>query len=252
VEKFDTVILSHVIEHMPDIIAFFDDIASIVKKNGRLVIIYPDARFCFDHFRNGTSFIDAYSSHKKGKDSSNRVFDFVYNVVHENNPHLFWNDIKQESLLPRNDFKETQDVYNKSLKGELPDDTHFWPFSDYQLVKFLYDMDRAGLLAFDIETLYETEDNTQEFMIILIPKKKKVIDYAKYKRLLAQLAPMTKTIRARNELRALSEELAALETENENLKIELAMIHNSKKWVYMKKIATIKNKITGKHSEKYL
>ena len=130
VEKFDVVILSHVIEHMPDIIEFFQDIKSVVKKTGRLVIIYPDARYCFDHFRNGTSFIDAYDVYTNKQSSSKRIFDFVYNVVDENNAWLFWNDKKESDIIPKNEFSKAVEAYEKSIEGELPDDTHFWPFSN--------------------------------------------------------------------------------------------------------------------------
>lgn len=249
VEKFDTVILSHVIEHMPDIIEFFQDIKSVVKKTGRLVIIYPDARYCFDHFRNGTSFIDAYDVYINKRNSSKRVFDFVYNVVNENNPWLFWNDKKESNMVPKNEFTKAVEAYKKAGEGELPDDTHFWPFSNYQLIKFLYDMDRAGLLDFDIEAFYPTPENHQECMVVLTPKKSQRINYDKYKKLLTITSPFVDSIESRVSKSAAAElerVVADLRIENEAIKHELETILGSKKWRLASKMANAKDLALGR------
>ena len=238
-KKFDVVYLSHVIEHMPDIISFFNDVKSILKKESKLILIYPDARYCFDHFRNGSTFVDAYDVYRDRSRSSNRVLDFVYNVVGENNPLFFWSSNKQGDILPKNDFKKSLKAYEKALCNELPDDTHFWPFSDYQFVKFLYDMDRAGLLDFSIKNFYPTQENQQEFMIVLTPKTKKEIDYTNYKKILNKTNPIIKQNK-------LMKEIKDLKTKNNDLTLELNAIHNSKKWQYVKKIALIRNKIIFK------
>lgn len=249
-KKFDVIILSHVIEHIPDIVSFFTDVASILKKDGKMIVIYPDARYCFDHFRNGTTFIDAYDVYTGSKRSSKRVFDFVFNVVHENDPSLFWNSLTQEQLLPQNDFKDTLRAYDRSKKGELPDDTHFWPFADYQFVKFLYDLDRAGLSNFEISEFYETQENTQEFMIILRPKSSKDIDRKTYTSLLSKLHPVSKEIEYRHKNAELSNEITSITTDMQGLKLEyskilneLSAVYSSKRWRYATKLAEAKNKI---------
>lgn len=252
-EKFDVVILSHVIEHMPDIIEFFQDIKNIVNKSGKLIIIYPDARYCFDHFRNGTSFIDAYDVYENKPSAGKRVFDFVYNVVNENDAWLFWNDSKVGDIIPKTKFSYALEAYEKSLDGALPDDTHFWPFSNYQLIKFLYDMDRAGLLDFNIDEFYPTPENNQECMIILTPKKNRKIDYVKYKKLLSSTSPTGEGVSSRRDKAALAaanhnlaimeKSLSDLRAEYDAMKSELEAIFKSKKWRYSKKIADVKNKI---------
>lgn len=260
VAKFDAVILGHVIEHIPDILNFFIDVKNIIKHDGKLIIIYPDARYCFDSFRNGTSFIDAYDVFMNNENSSKRVFDFVYNVLHENDPTLFWNDNKQIKLLPKNSFSKALKAYEKAKLNELPDDTHFWPFADYQFIKFLYDMDRAGLLEFDIDEFYPTQHNTQEFMIILTPKINSDIKFDKYSTALNKTSPIIKQINSKNsyekamvEIAQLKEKNGLLNTEIHNLgdlinskNMELDAIYSSKKWKYATNIGKVKNKISPK------
>lgn len=250
VEKFDVALLSHVIEHIPDIIEFFQDITNVLKKNGKLIIIYPDARYCFDHFRNGTSFIDAYDVYVNKENSSKRVFDFVYDVVHENNPAFFWHDMKQNRILPNNDFKTAIKAADKARNGNLPDDTHFWPFSNYQLVKFLYDMDRAGLLDFDIEEFYPTPENNQECMLVLMRKAKQGVKYKTYLEILDRVSPSIDKMRDVNEIIKLNAVIDSYKRDIENLSSELNLIKNSKKWKYVKSVAAAKNKILRKDGSK--
>lgn len=238
-KKFDVVYLSHVIEHMPDIISFLKDVVNILEKDGKLVLIYPDARYCFDHFRNGTTFIDAYDIYKSKSINGKAVFDFTYNVVHENDPAFFWGASKIADILPTNKFSNALESYDKAFINELPDDVHFWPFSDYQFVKFLYDTDRAGLLDFEISDFHETQMNTQEFMIVLSPKKNKSQGYGKYQEILSRISPAVKASKARKEKQKLVERVAALEKTVEEAKGELARVYSSRRWRLASKAADL-------------
>lgn len=168
-KKFDVAYLSHVIEHMPDIIKFFIEIKEILKEEGRLVIIYPDKRYCFDHFRNSVSFRDAYATYKYGiKENARIAFDFSYNVVHENDAAFFWQGTDLINVISKNNIEDAEKYYKDTISGNITnDDVHFWPFSDIDFLKFIYEMKRANLLEYDVEEFYPTQDNTQEFMIIL-------------------------------------------------------------------------------------
>lgn len=262
-KKFDVVYLSHVIEHMPDIISFFRDVVNILNKDGKLVLIYPDARYCFDHFRNGTTFIDAYDVYMNKSINAKAVFDFTYNVIHENSEWFFWNSKDIFKKLPKNDFKASLKSLNDSKVNILPDDVHFWPFSDYQFVKFLYDMDRAGLLDLEISDFHETQYNTQEFMIVLTPKENKKLNYGKYEEIISCISPIGKANKSREEKQDLAKRVTQLEADAEEAKkvteeankvaeetkSELESIYNSKKWRYATKAGNIKQAVLRRKHE---
>lgn len=245
-EKFDVVYLSHVIEHMPDIIAFMKDVVNIIKPDGKLILLYPDARYCFDHFRNGTTFVDAYDVYKTKSANRKAVFDFAYNVVSENIPAFFWSEKGILDILPQNKFRDAVKLYDKAASNELPDDVHFWPFSDYQFVKFLYDMDRAGLLDFEISDFHETQYDTQEFMIVLTRKTTKSPDYKKYRKILASISPVTRANAAQKTVQVLTERVTKLEQTVTLLKAELESVYGSKKWRFASKAASIKQTVLGR------
>lgn len=54
-QRFDYVIASHVIEHVPDPIGWFKEIAAVLKPGGVLSLAIPDKRWTFDCRREVTS-----------------------------------------------------------------------------------------------------------------------------------------------------------------------------------------------------
>ncbi|GEM_PF-1480003 len=168
IEKFDFVIMSHVIEHVDDILYFFNDIGSALKPGGSLIIVYPDKRYCFDHYRQEASFRDAFDVSQKGYKANGRmVFDFLFNAIQENSEPFFWQAYQMENHMPVNSFEAAKAAYNRIMDGSHEDDIHYWPFSDIGFLKFLYDCTRAGLLKFTCTDFVPTAENTQQFFVTL-------------------------------------------------------------------------------------
>ena len=167
-EKFDCIIASHVLEHMDDLIFSLRDIAQILKSGGIFCIIYPDKRYCFDHFRTSASFRDAYHVFRQGtKNNAPMVLDFYYSVIPENDPRVFWNQNGLLNELPRAPYENAVAHYKQALDGKRMDDVHYWPFTDMDFLKFLYDCTRAGLLPFHCVSFWPCVQNEQQFMLAL-------------------------------------------------------------------------------------
>lgn len=167
-DKFDYIIASHVLEHVEDLIGFLQDVATVLSEAGELLIVYPDKRYCFDHFRESASFRDAFDVFKRGKEQNARMaLDFFLNVVHENNAMRYWEEDRIEELLPWGDIDGVEMNYKEILKHEKIDDVHYWPFTDRGFLKFLYDCHRFHLLNFCCVDFQRTLENEQQFMIAL-------------------------------------------------------------------------------------
>ena len=48
---FDYVVASHLIEHTVDLIGFLQDCEALLGDEGRLALVIPDKRYCFDRFQ---------------------------------------------------------------------------------------------------------------------------------------------------------------------------------------------------------
>jgi 2-polyprenyl-3-methyl-5-hydroxy-6-metoxy-1,4-benzoquinol methylase len=54
-DGYDFLVASHVIEHIPDLIRFFQSLAPILKATGVLSLAVPDLRYCFDFYKPWTN-----------------------------------------------------------------------------------------------------------------------------------------------------------------------------------------------------
>ena len=174
IEKFDYIIVSHVMEHMEDIIGFLQDIYKIMSSEGKLCIIYPDKRYCFDHFRVEASFRDAYDVFARGiQEVSRMTLDFFYNVVDENDAVRYWDDQSLADLFPYVSMNLAKKNYELSLQKKKIPDVHYWHFSDRGFLKFLYDCLRAELISYSCKKFVATQVNSQQFMVMLEKCEKK-------------------------------------------------------------------------------
>ena len=165
VEKFDYVVSSHVLEHMPRLIQFFQDIETVITANGFLYLFVPDHRYCFDHFRMPTSFAEAYFIHTQGIEVPPwRVLDSVLDSVPLNCAHRFWSGtgIAAETLHQRVPFTDAAKAMERVLAGEYVD-AHFSVFSPRSFIILVYNLISARLFPFSCTAFYPTEQNTFTF-----------------------------------------------------------------------------------------
>jgi len=77
--QFDGLIASHVGEHIPDLIGFFQAIDRVLKPGGVIALALPDMRVCFDFFQARTStgdLLDAHAQHRT-RHRRGKIFDGV-------------------------------------------------------------------------------------------------------------------------------------------------------------------------------
>ena len=170
IEKFDYVLCSHVIEHIPLLLRFFLDISTALRDGGKLCLSIPDSRYCFDHFRTTTSFAEAYDIHVHGiHRTASRVLDFCMNTCH-NNPKKYWeteNKVDNIALLMKKSFEQAKKNYEKALSGEYIN-IHFSILTTTSFLRLLFDAIRANMMPFQIEGVFPTLPNTFEFHVILV------------------------------------------------------------------------------------
>ena len=102
-QKFDYVVASHVVEHIPDLIVWLQDLAQITKPDGRVFLVVPDKRYIFDIARPLTSLGEVIDNHLTGKSSPSLrdVFDQRYYSVKVNAKSVWDGDLKEKDLVCR-------------------------------------------------------------------------------------------------------------------------------------------------------
>jgi SAM-dependent methyltransferase len=232
-EKFDYVIASHVIEHIPELISFFQDIANVMTPSGKLCLTIPDKRYCFDHYRYPTSFAAFYDIYKnKVPNSPHDVLDQICSSNSEttNDPVVWWAEqTNYHNLIKRReDIFFASQVYEDALQGKYID-VHFSVFTPESFLLFVYQMIAFNLFPFECAEFYPTQRDTFEFNVVLQKNNKfPDADEAEWS---IQRERIIELLERNNAYEKELETADILEANNYNkIKQELESIRASKSW----------------------
>jgi SAM-dependent methyltransferase len=134
--RFDYVVASHVVEHVPDLVGWLRDIHDLLNDGGILALVVPDKRFTFDVFRRETSFWMIQEAVGRWRPSIEIVIDHFMNIVHADAGKL-WAD--RES---RHEFRRTTDpgvcpdLIERHARGEYID-AHCWVVTPWSFLRLI-------------------------------------------------------------------------------------------------------------------
>jgi SAM-dependent methyltransferase len=167
VEKFDYIVATHVIEHVPQLIAWFQDLSNILKPNGKLCLSIPDKRYTFDHYRYQTTFAECFDVYTRNiKNHPARVLDEVINATTKNTFTGWWANCNDMDALPKEAplFRTAVDLYQKALADHnYMTPGHCSVFTPESFLFILYGMNKLSLSPFRCVEFFDTEENSTEF-----------------------------------------------------------------------------------------
>ncbi len=167
VERFDWVMASHVIEHVPDVIGWLEDIATIVVDGGALVLAVPDRRYCFDLHRPGTTVGQMLQAHelRETVPSVRAVYDYKRGHASVRAPMVWANKlVGYENRIFALDL--VRSLVERARQGEYID-SHVWLFTPGTLLEQIIELRTLGLAEWRVETLVPTKHNQLEFYAVL-------------------------------------------------------------------------------------
>jgi glycosyltransferase involved in cell wall biosynthesis/SAM-dependent methyltransferase len=136
-ERFDFIVASHVIEHMPDLLKFLQDCEALLKPNGVLALAIPDKRYCFDVFQPLSSIGQVLDVNALGRTqpSPGAVFDYYANSARREGRSSWPPSLGAEIQMDR-DFESAGEIYRRALRSKQYFDVHVWRFvpSSFQLI----------------------------------------------------------------------------------------------------------------------
>ncbi|MFT4262304.1 MAG: methyltransferase domain-containing protein [Nocardioides sp.] len=164
---YDWVVASHVIEHVPDVIGWLQQIAGITTDAGRLLLVVPDRRYCFDRHRPPTTSGQAIEAFERGdtRPGTRALYDFFSAAV-QVDPHALWEGAPMPGVeAAMYDRVKAWEMVELGNTGEYVD-THVWTFSPRALRDLLDEWAALGLSEWDVVDLRELP-HTVEFRAVL-------------------------------------------------------------------------------------
>ncbi len=148
---YDWIVASHVIEHVPDLITFLQQCTQLLKPTGRLSLVVPDKRYCFDLYSPESStgqILDAYHA-KSQRPTPGQIFDHYANSVNRDGS-IAWDPLATGKLALHHDPAEAKKMWLHALGSDEYVDVHNWRFTPSSFRLLITDLENLGLLPIGI------------------------------------------------------------------------------------------------------
>ncbi|MBN2530241.1 MAG: methyltransferase domain-containing protein [Deltaproteobacteria bacterium] len=166
-ETFDYVVASHVIEHVPSIIDWLNEMAMLLNKKGVIFLAVPDKRYTFDIGRPLSTtgqIIEHYHTHKK-KPSFADVFD-THRYHKKVKPIDVWNGtFSFDRQTYTHDLEHSQRVGQRAMTTYH--DCHCNVFTYDRFLEIFSDLQALSLTTFRIKAHQDVVRPFNDFMCVL-------------------------------------------------------------------------------------
>jgi SAM-dependent methyltransferase len=171
---FDYVIASHLIEHIPDPVSWFAEVANTLRVGGILSLLIPDKRYCFDVNRRTTDISEIVDAHLRRlrQPSFRQAYDFISKeITGMVDTAAIWAGTTDYADVVRSDVPDP-DVAAFELCQTMADsdefvDVHCHVFTPDSFLELYEKLARIGLIDFEVAYFAPTEVDTLEFFVSL-------------------------------------------------------------------------------------
>jgi SAM-dependent methyltransferase len=162
--RFDYILASHVFEHLPDPIHFLQRCERALKDSGKLILLVPDRRFCFDYLRpvsTAGQMLRAFLAGQRHHDAG-ALYDHHASHATRDGAQI-WAEVEGGHF----EFGGTPAVGYAQAARESPEyvDCHAWVFTPSSFRLILSDLRSLGLVSMGEAFFHETIGC--EFMVVL-------------------------------------------------------------------------------------
>jgi SAM-dependent methyltransferase len=167
--KFDFAIANHVIEQVPDMIGFLNNLTNVVRPGGLICLAILDKRYTFNYFRNTTVLADLVDAHIRQlrRPSIRQVFDHFASAVELPVASAWEGTLHRQHLHKLHSLQEALLMARLVADSDRQVECHcnvFTPASFFELLRGCFDQ---GLLHVEVAQFWPTAPNDQEFLVIL-------------------------------------------------------------------------------------
>lgn len=169
--RYDFIIASHVIEHVPNPVQFLIDCQRLLKEGGILSLVVPDKRFCFDTLKPISTTGDFLQAYLEGrtKHTPGTIFD-AYALHVKKGSLLVWpGDSSGSKLSFGHTVREAKALVDEYVQTGRFVDVHAWQFVPESFKMILSDLVELELLTFESAAFFDTVDH--QFYISLRKSK---------------------------------------------------------------------------------
>ncbi len=166
--RFDHVVASHVVEHVPDLVTWLAEIGTVLRPDGALRLIVPDRRFTMDIARRETVLADVLAAHleKRTRPTPRDVIDFYgnYRIVERDAAWMGVEPPGDGAALSEIGTAMTQ--ARSALAGAYCD-AHCWVFTPGSFVRLMGNLAAIGECGYLCARIVDTVPGEIDFFVHL-------------------------------------------------------------------------------------
>jgi hypothetical protein len=167
-DDFRAVLSSHNIEHQPDLVRHLQQAQRRIERlDGRLFLIIPDKRFCFDRFIAESTIAQVLEAHESARSVHTLRSVVEHRVLTTHNDSLkHWQERQmQRPQVDPAKLKAAIAEWREAQGGYI--DVHAWYFTPDSFPEIIDALRALGLIRLQVERLYPTRFGANEFWVIL-------------------------------------------------------------------------------------
>ena len=154
--SFDAIVASHVLEHMPDLLAFLDSCRRLLRDDGMLIFALPDKRWCFDFFRPASLAGDVLLAHHESRKIHSAAVlynEISYSMTLGGRPGWAVGEEATE-LVFAHEPGTAQLVFEQITGGDQTyRDAHAWQFTPSSFELLILDLSQTGACDWHVDWL---------------------------------------------------------------------------------------------------
>jgi len=178
-KQVDYVIASHVVEHVPDLIGWFDELNAILQPEGQIRLVIPDKRFTFDLMRQESRLSDILAAYvaKARIPQTQAIIDHILNVRRDVHAGELWNGMKSLGSQAHT-LADAISTAQDAIANGTYHDVHCWVFTPTSFARICGQLAESGLLQMACVNFFDTARNELEFQVHLqrCPDRKRAVE----------------------------------------------------------------------------
>jgi len=165
----DYVIASHVVEHVPDLVTWLDELHSVLYPGGQVRLVVPDKRYTFDYLRQASRLSDILTAYvaRARVPQPHEIFDYCLNKVTIDTAAAWRNEIDTTKLTKDFTFAGVMWLVHDVINNGTYHDLHCWVFTPYSFATICRQLAEVDLLKFTCEHFVDTAYGEPEFFVAL-------------------------------------------------------------------------------------
>ncbi len=169
-QAFDYAVASHVVEHVPDLIAWLAELHAVLKPGATLRLAVPDRRFTFDFMRRESHVADAITANvlRARAPLPSQLIDSCLNH-HLVDRREMWagGAARAPRYREAHRFEHAVACARATIATGRYIDVHCWVFTPLSFLGLMEQLAALGLLRFECARCFDTERDEDEFIVIL-------------------------------------------------------------------------------------